>query len=392
MGDGYVRSQYGCNCFYNDSSYKRYNRAHLEGDTLIFNFNYGYQGGCGGGCGMGFWGGVGLGFGNFFGNLFGGNMWGGGMPWVCNWGGGGSSRVKDTDDGDYSSRRSRRNGSSGNADTPKQNKIMDKLGELKTKLNNGTDIKSDLATLKDELTKLAKDDKSGLLDAANGDDDIEIYKKLLLQVEALENGITDFNPDDSDFAVKGDNVTVKIGGKTINVTPSNLKELVDLAKTSAGRTSLKGLDKDTARMLLLKLGYINDDNWSHQYKDAPGNNSGKYLVGKFSNKPAIICLFEAAKIAVEVEKNQNATDHWFVGTITTDDNSFDNDGNLSSFNLKCTVGIYQGNYKITNNNDGTFTPTGDNINGTPVWDYAEEKVPLEFKNNSNGAKTSTGAK
>lgn len=392
MGHGYVKSQYGCNCFYNDSSYKRYNRAHLGGDTLIFNFNYGYQGSCGGGCGMGFWGGVGLGLGNFFGNLFGGNMWGGGMaPWICNWGGGGgSSRVKDSDDGDYSSRRSSRSSRSGNADTPKQREIIDKLAELKGKLKDSTNIQSDLTTLKDELTKLAKDDKTGLLDAANGDDDIEIYKKLLLQVEALERGITDFDPSEYDFAVKGNNITVKIGNNTINVTPDKLTELENLAKTQEGRNSLNGLDKDTARMLLLKLGYINDDNYSPQYREQKGDdqNSAHFLVGKFTDKPAIICLYQAAKIAVEVEYNDRVQnlDHWFVGTISN--SQFNDDGTLKAFNLDCSKTgheNYRGTYKITRDSNN-YTPSSNGIKEGTKWTYQGDKKPLANSNKDSASR------
>lgn len=73
MGHGYVRANYGDNCFYRDSSFKRYNRAH--GDTTIFNFNYGNSYGCcGGGHSRGFWGGLGLGIGYNLGNLLMGGM------------------------------------------------------------------------------------------------------------------------------------------------------------------------------------------------------------------------------------------------------------------------------------------------------------------------------
>ena len=94
----YVKQNFGCHCFYNDSAFKRYNRAHMGGDTLIFNY---YGNSCGGGympatcgCGFfgglkGFWGGLGAGLGmglmNFgmgllngwMGNLFGGCGFGG---------------------------------------------------------------------------------------------------------------------------------------------------------------------------------------------------------------------------------------------------------------------------------------------------------------------------
>ncbi len=76
---GYVRSNYGCHCFYGDSSFKRYNRA-MGGDTLIFNYNSNNTYNCCSGNRGGFWGGLGLGIGMGFGNLLGGlcgNLFGG---------------------------------------------------------------------------------------------------------------------------------------------------------------------------------------------------------------------------------------------------------------------------------------------------------------------------
>ncbi len=66
MGHGYVRANFGDNCFYKDTAYKRYNRAH--GDTTIFNFNYGNSYGCCGGHNTGFWGALGMSLGYGIGN------------------------------------------------------------------------------------------------------------------------------------------------------------------------------------------------------------------------------------------------------------------------------------------------------------------------------------
>ena len=66
MGHGYVRANFGDNCFYKDTAYKRYNRAH--GDTTIFNFNYGNSYGCCDGHNTGFWGGLGMSLGYGLGN------------------------------------------------------------------------------------------------------------------------------------------------------------------------------------------------------------------------------------------------------------------------------------------------------------------------------------
>lgn len=89
----YVRKNYGDNCFFNDSSFKRYNRYHNSRDINIFNIGGG-NGGCCCGGGISGWGAFGLGLGQalggflmngigmlggMFGNMFGGmfNMFGG---------------------------------------------------------------------------------------------------------------------------------------------------------------------------------------------------------------------------------------------------------------------------------------------------------------------------
>ena len=86
MGHGYVRANFGDNCFYKDTAYKRYNRAH--GDTTIFNFNYGNSYGCCGGHNTGFWGGLGMSLGYGLGNwLMGGLNTLGGWLGMGNMGG-----------------------------------------------------------------------------------------------------------------------------------------------------------------------------------------------------------------------------------------------------------------------------------------------------------------
>lgn len=100
MSRPYIRSHYGDNCFFRDSSLKRYNRYHSGGDTLIFNYNYGCNnshGHCGGSFWGGFGSGIGFGLANMFSGLFGMfgcgmNMFGGGFPsWGQSWGNWGNS-------------------------------------------------------------------------------------------------------------------------------------------------------------------------------------------------------------------------------------------------------------------------------------------------------------
>ena len=81
---GYVRQRFGDNCFFPDSSRKRYWRCHYEKPVQIFNFgcNTGVSGCCNGG--GGFWSGFGWGAGMGLANMF---M--GGLGMLGSWFGGG---------------------------------------------------------------------------------------------------------------------------------------------------------------------------------------------------------------------------------------------------------------------------------------------------------------
>ena len=98
----YIKQNYGCHCFYNDSSFKRYNRFHTGGDTLIFNFGSGcgcngfmstcgnMWRGLGNSFGSNFLYGLGMGIGNWLGGCWGGmtNWLGGCWGGMTNWFGG----------------------------------------------------------------------------------------------------------------------------------------------------------------------------------------------------------------------------------------------------------------------------------------------------------------
>lgn len=96
----YVKQNLGCHCFYNDSSFKRYNRFHTGSGNLIFNFGSGcgcnnfmttcgsMWRGIGNSFGSNFLYGLGIGLGNWlsgccigFGNWLGG-CWGGMTGWL----------------------------------------------------------------------------------------------------------------------------------------------------------------------------------------------------------------------------------------------------------------------------------------------------------------------
>ena len=88
----YVKQNYGCHCFYNDSSLKRYERYHNSGNNLIFNFGASNYGSCMPTC-CGFLGGMSNWFGGLWGgmcNMFGGfgNWFGGCCSGIGNWFGG----------------------------------------------------------------------------------------------------------------------------------------------------------------------------------------------------------------------------------------------------------------------------------------------------------------
>lgn len=343
MCDGYVRSNYGCNCFYNDSSYKRYNRAHLEGDTLIFNFNYGYQGSCGGGCGMGFWGGVGLGLGNFFGNIFGGNMWGGGMPWVCNWGGGGSSsKVKDTDDGDYSSRRSRRSSAPDDIDNPKFADFTKRIKDLTPE-----NIDTEYQKLKDEI-KAAKEATDNLNKTA----DEQTYDNLLALLDTVKNSIK---------AGKG-NPEVDLD-EILNKNPLTDD---DLSKLIQNFDRLTGPQK-TKLLSLIK------PNLNKYLKTAPDPNAGNYKTTRDYTdllKFELLCKLEPSTV-VDVENRDASTDKWIHGTIS----NVRKDPNLNGFI----------DYDVTDNTDdalakGTWTCTcGSTKNGQPAMWITGVMLPTNAK-------------
>lgn len=200
---GYVRNTYGCHCFYGDSSFKRYNRAHLGGD-VIFNFNsgnnitYNMGGGCGGNWFSSLMHGFGAGLGGYFGNMFGGfgmgmgmgNMFGGfgmgnmfsgwGIPsWGSfgNWGLGGGNRTADTPSTGTRTKTDK--------DNAKINEFDKDADKLLADIKNGTVDKP--AEKIDELIKKLDDYKKlDKINTSDNDDQIKIIKDRL---EAAKDGL-----------------------------------------------------------------------------------------------------------------------------------------------------------------------------------------------------------
>ena len=198
MGHGYVRANYGCNCYYRDSAFKRYNRAH--GDTTIFNINYGVQGGCCGGHKTGFWGGLGTGIGYSLGNwLMGGlNLLGGwcgfgGMSFggFGNWGfggiGGGSGLSTDyaSEHGRRSSRRERIKTETVEVDKPDSeytaiNTARELLQKLQAKTEPVTD--DEIKALEEQINALKSED------GVNDNDNKKQIEMLKIDFEKLKAG------------------------------------------------------------------------------------------------------------------------------------------------------------------------------------------------------------
>ena len=393
---GYVRNTYGCHCFYGDSSFKRYNRAAL-GDTFIFNYNSNNTYNCCGGQRGGFWGGfgmgLGMGFGNLFGGLFGGmmngfgNMFGGfgmgnmfgGFPsfgGFGNWGFGGTpaaSTVKPS----TKTVTVEKEVKTPNADHQAISDLGKKYSDLLAGIKNGTikpdEIEGKVAALKAEVAA-----KRGTGDAFVGDgiqDEIDT-QDLDNLLKNLDNLVTK-GSDGSSAIVDGNNIVlIRIAGKDIN----GLDDLDALANTNPD--ALKNLDKNVARMVLLKLGYLDDEAGS-MTPEKINAASKQTLAGKFSNHYSVLLVIQAAQVAVEVEKNDgNVKDHWCTGPIS---NVKLENGRIS-YDIDCTktgVDGFKGEYHVVSQNDGNteFKPSKKSGNVTvedgAIWKYVGEKQPLE---------------
>lgn len=165
MGHGYVRANYGDNCFYRDSSFKRYNRAH--GDTTIFNFNYGNSYGCcGGSHGTGFWGGLGMGIGYNLGswlmggmNMLGGWLGMGNMGGFGNWFGGMNfGNIGGFGGGNWLSGT---NTSTGSSSTKTETKTVEKTDSEYKAINSAREKLNELVG-RDEKTPVTADDLKAL--------------------------------------------------------------------------------------------------------------------------------------------------------------------------------------------------------------------------------------
>ena len=378
MGHGYVRNRFGCNCFYGDSSFKRYNRAH--GDTVIFQNYYGNNNHCcGGGRRVGFWGGFGavLGFGlgnmvmgglNMLGGWLGlgnGGYMGGGYstPWGGSYGGGWQTGNNGYNTG-WNNNRTNSTTTNNSTTTPqKENIDTDKISNFLTEideLNKNPDA-SKIADLKNRIQK-AKTNADDIKTQA----DSNSYDRLLNILDGIEkrvnsqpvqqpatqgNGGAQQTPTPTTGAgatttpttaantpvaqgstpTTGNNTPataneqINIGGKPRNIdTISNISDLKGLT-----RDDINDLDKKVAEKILDKLGYT----------DGTGNNK----VGKLSNNFEVLLLLEKSALNVEVEHRKDSDDQWIKGPIT---NVQQNDG-IISYDVDCngvTGALYGAKY------------------------------------------------
>lgn len=337
---GYIRANYGDRCFYNDSSFKRFNRFHCGGDTLIFNYNYGNNC-CGGHGRVGFWGGFAGGLGYGLANMFmgglnmlggwlglgGGNGFGGFGGGFGNWGFGGGAAGVDTG---YSPRRSRR------SERSERSERTERVEVDKPQGNDDKDTKT-FNTLHEELNALRAKKAAGTLTAEELDtfeakvngtkadtDDIMVadntkYKELLQEgIDALKAELAK-KPATPATPAEGE---VTIGGK--NVKPEDITSLDAIQNLT--QAEVDKLTPEQAEQILTKLGYIENG------------------VGKISNNYPVLMLLAKSGVTVEVEHNSVAGDQWIKGPISGVEKA--EDGKLS-YTVDCsTTGAVKGKYRI----------------------------------------------
>ena len=382
MNYSYMKHHYGDNCFYGDTSYKRYARYHMPRASVnIFNVGgggcYNTHHCCGGGwlSDGNFWSGLGLGLGAGLGNmLMGGlNMLGGwlggmgfGMPsfGYGNYGGGymtpfglgtsasdGSHRRKARKDDSDLEPQTVNSGSTttGNADTPYLRQLTDRFNKI---VLNTPEDNDNLEKLIQDLNTVIKTPK----DDANKADDIKLYEDLLSRATKLKN-----NPTPENIAEIADGITIAIKGKEINT-------LADLKNVNFG--DLNNISKVDATCILVKLGIIEFDSTStkaHNGWTATGKDSTYYLCGKLKDMhPNVLKLLQISEVTTEIYKGSSNSDKWFAGQIT--DVQVDESGNLKSFKFSCEATgetDYRGKYSVTANND-SYAVTADNGSETSI--------------------------
>ena len=375
MNYSYMKHHYGDNCFYGDTSYKRYARYHMPRASVnIFNVGGGCYNAhqcCGGWLSGGnFWSGLGLGLGAGLGNmLMGGfNMLGGwlggmgfGMPsfGYGNYGGGYMTPFGlGTSASDGSHRRKARKDDSdlkpqtvdtGNTENTNRAQSVEDDADYE-KINKLTNI-SNLpeVDLYDEDSvnayNTAIDNAIQALNDYQQQDEInkEYNATQINNAKAMLEKMKVEYKDPNTIAKEG--YTLKVNNKIVTINDVN--DLNDDVMNAIGD------DKKKALAVLAAIGELYPDRMStdpeNYYTDAQTTH---FACGRLSTNYFVMKLYEKANIAVEVLKGNNSSgiiDHWYVGTVS----DVSSDGSFS-FELNCKDnGIAKGKYKVTMNSDNT---------------------------------------
>lgn len=382
MNYSYMKHHYGDNCFYGDTSYKRYARYHMPRASVnIFNVGgggcYNTHHCCGGGwlSGGNFWSGLGLGLGAGLGNmLMGGfNMLGGwlggmgfGMPsfGYGNYGVGymtpfglgtsasdGSHRRKARKDDSDLKPQTVNSGSTttGNADTPHLKQLTDRFNNI---VLNRPEDNDDIETLIGDLNSvIAKP-----IDDANKDEDIKLYQDLLARVNTFKT-----NPNEAISEITN-GITISINGQKID----GLDDLKDI-----DFSDLDNITQQDATCILVKLGIIEYDSTStkaHNGWTPTGKDTTYYLCGKLKDMhPNVLKLLQISGVTTEIFKGNSASDKWFAGQIK--DVQVDESGNLISFKFSCEAtgeADYRGKYTVTEIANNSYNVTADSGSETSI--------------------------
>lgn len=405
MSYSYMKHHYGDNCFYGDTSYKRYARYHMPRASVnIFNVGgggcYNTHHCCGGGwlSGGNFWSGLGLGLGAGL-----GNMLMGGLNMLGGWLGGGGLGFPSFGFGNYGGGYMTPFGLGTSASDGSHRRIARKEdSDLKPqKLNNGKKKDETDNTDRAQIPKDVDYDKiNDLVDTSklpnlvsSNEESVKAYNaKIDEAIKALDEYVleddidTDANKehisDMKDLLLKSkvtyvdpaknmeDGITIILDGKNI----TNIDHLLSLPFDV-----IKNINEDDAKTILTHLNVIDKDaglteDHTNGDKDLAATGTTSYLCGKLVKlHPNILKLLEIADITTEVYKGNSLNkDRGFTGKIQSV-TPYKNDG-IESFVLSCEEtgeDGFKGIYTIKRNNDGKYSAYDKNNNlvgNNLIWD------------------------
>ena len=380
MGYGYVRANYGDRCFYNDSSFKRYNRAH--GDTTIFNFNYGASNNCCGGHGTGFWGGLGMSIGYNLGSwLMGGLNTLGGWLGMGNFGGfgniggwglnglyGGGSTYNNTNNttNNTTSSKSRK--------TDKTDKEYEKINDAREELQKLQDKKEpvtadEIKALEDKINSLtAKDnvndaDNQTQIDMLKHDfDKLKTANPNPVKPAAADN--KDGKPADGTTGtpvVTGNGNTGKAAETALGKLPQEKQtalegtnipkeKLNELLQAGLSPDEIIGLNTQTVTPEEMKTLKTLDVEYKDGVLTCPTELNTENLT-----KLAEISNSRKIPVAMGYNSNSAVVDHWIKGYIDKD--SIKTENNKLSYSIDCkdVEGAKFGNkYKVEQQENNSY--------------------------------------